>query len=262
MGLASDDEATLAVLQAGPQPAHPGPANPGLPPLDRQALPLSAKVGRDATVLAAHRQGDLEAPAGSRLWPTLRASGQPQALPEPPGGGPGLLATVRARRSRRNFVPGGLDFQSLARLLAAALPAEGPCQATVLLGPGGGLPAGAYLYQPLERALIPLKASDQRRQLGQACLGQLWVGQASLNLVLWSDLELLAERGGPRTYRHALLAAGRAGQRLYLAATALSLGCCGVGAFYDPEVALIAGLPPSAQPLYVLACGPLKGGPR
>ncbi len=260
LGLASDEEATLAVVQAGPEPAQPGPAAAGLPPLDRQALPLSARVGRDAEVLAAHAASDLEAPAGSRLWPSLRPASPPQPLEPPPAGGPSLLASVRSRRSRRNFIPGGLDQPSLARLLAAALPGDAPCAATVLLGPGGALPAGAYLYLPASRELAPLRASDQRRALAQACLGQMWVGQASLNLVLWADLELLAERGGPRTYRHAMLAAGRAGQRLYLAATALGLGCCGVGAFYDQEVAAIAGLPEQAQPLYVLACGPVKGG--
>ncbi|MBI5522763.1 MAG: SagB/ThcOx family dehydrogenase [Desulfarculus sp.] len=262
LGLASDDEAALALVQAGPRPAQPGPENPGLPPLDRQALPLSPRVGRDATVLMAHAAGDLEGPGGTRLWPSLRASAPPRPLPPPQNGGPGLLATVRARRSRRNFIPGGLDLAALSRLLTAALPAPGPCQATLLLGPGGEMPAGAYLHLPQERALALLKASDQRRDLAQACLGQLWVGQASMSLVLWADLELLEERGGPRTYRHAMLAAGRAGQRLYLAATALGLGCCGVGAFYDQEVAAIAGLPPTAQPLYVLACGPIKGGMR
>jgi SagB-type dehydrogenase family enzyme len=260
LGLASDEEAALAVVQAGPEPAQAGPDSAGLPPLDRQALPLSARMGRDSQVLAAHAQGDLEGPVGSRLWPSLRASSQPLPLGQAPAGGPSLLASVRSRRSRRNFIPGGLDQESLARLLIATLPADAPCQATVLLGPGGALPTGAYLYLPASQSLAPLKASDQRRDLAQACLGQLWVGQACLSLVLWADLELLNERGGPRTYRHAMLAAGRAGQRLYLAATALGLGCCGVGAFYDQEVAAIAGIPPQAQPLYVLACGPVKGG--
>lgn len=261
LGLASQDEAPLAVVSAGPVPDQPGPPSHGLPPLDRQALPLSARVGRDPQVVAAHEQGALEAPAAPRLWPTVRVESDLISLPQPPAEGPSLLACVRKRRSRRNFVSQGLGADQVAGLLAAALPEPGPCQAMVLLGPGGRLDPGLYLHLPEEKALAPLRAaSDYRRELAGACLGQMWLAQADFILVLWADLDLLQERGGPRTYRHAMLAAGRAGQRLYLAATALGLGCCGVGAFYDQEVALLAGLPAQAQPLYVLACGPVKGG--
>ncbi|MFZ5586728.1 MAG: SagB/ThcOx family dehydrogenase [Thermodesulfobacteriota bacterium] len=262
LGLASDDEAALYALQAGPAPSAPSPASPGLPPLDREARPLSARMGRDQGLLAAHAAGELEDPAGPRAWPRVQVGAAPLTLPAPAPGGPDLAETIRRRRSRRNFVPAGLDAAAVARLLAAALPAEGPALATVLLGPGGELPAGAHLYLPAERALAPLGGSDRRAAAAAACLGQMWAGQAALVLLLWHDLAALAQRGGARTYRHALLHAGRVGQRLYLAATALGLGCCGVGAFYDRELALAAGLPPGGDPLYLLACGPVKGGPR
>ena len=36
--------------------------------------------------------------------------------------------------------------------------------------------------------------------------------------------------------------AGHLGQALYLAATALNLGCCTVGAFFDEEVDRIIGI--------------------
>lgn len=262
LGLASDDEAALVILTAGPAPATPGPDQAGLPPFDRQSLPLSARMGRDAAVLNAHAEGMLDEAAPPRLWPRPKFSAEPIPLPAPEAGGPDLRAVLASRRSRRNFVPGLLDAGQVARLLAAALPDQGPCLATVLLGPGGELSAGVYLYLPRERALAPLGAVDQRVRVATACLNQLWVGQASLVLLLWADLELLQENGGPRTYRHAMLFAGRAGQRLYLAATAQGLGCCGVGAFYDRELAEAAGLPPRGWPLYLLACGPVKGGPR
>jgi len=262
LGLASDDEAALAAFQAGPAPREPGPDQAGLPPFDRHSLPLSARMGRDQAVLNAHADGMLEEAAPPRLWPRPKFGAAPVPLPAPEAGGPDLRAVLANRRSRRNFVPAGLPAGQVARLLAAALPDQGPCLATVLLGPGGDLPAGVHLYLPRERALAPLGAVDQRARTATACLNQLWVGQAGLVLLLWADLELLQETGGPRTYRHAQLFAGRAGQRLYLAATALGLGCCGVGAFYDRELAEAAGLPPRGWPLYLLACGAIKGGPR
>ncbi|MFH1060976.1 MAG: SagB family peptide dehydrogenase [Pseudomonadota bacterium] len=264
LGLATDDEAALYALLAGPPWAETDPAAPapGLPPLDREALALSNRMGRDQEVLAAHAAGELEDPAAPRLWPAAAAAGEAIPLPAPAPGGPDLAAVMRYRRSRRNFIPAGLDAATLARLLAAALPADGPALALVMLGPGGELPAGSYLYLPGPRALVPLGRADRRANAAAACLGQMWAGQASLVLLMWNDLAALDERGGPRTYRHAMLHAGRVGQRLYLAATALGLGCCGVGAFFDRELAAAAGLPAGGNPLYLLACGPVKGGAR
>ncbi|MDP2949223.1 MAG: SagB/ThcOx family dehydrogenase, partial [Chloroflexota bacterium] len=39
-----------------------------------------------------------------------------------------------------------------------------------------------------------------------------------------------------RSYRYVLLDAGHLGENLYLAATSLGLGPCGIGAFLDDEV--------------------------
>ena len=52
------------------------------------------------------------------------------------------------------------------------------------------------------------------------------------------------------------LRAGIVGGGLYLQATALGLGVCGVGAFTDPDVADIVGCDPDAEAvLYVTAVG-------
>jgi SagB-type dehydrogenase family enzyme len=260
LGLPSLEEAPLAALQAGPRPHHPGPERPELPPLDLETVALSARVGRDQAVLAAREAGRLDEPRPAPRWQSPSPPAGALVLETPAGGGPALAEVVWSRRSRRNFVGRGLGRAELGRLLVAALPADAPCLASLLVAPGGDLEAGAYLYLPSARALAPAGQGDPRSEVARACLDQMWVGQAALVMVLWADLDLLEQAQGPRVYRHALLAAGRAGQRLYLAATALGLGCCGVGAFYDRELAEAAGLPPRAQPLYVLACGPVKGG--
>jgi SagB-type dehydrogenase family enzyme len=41
---------------------------------------------------------------------------------------------------------------------------------------------------------------------------------------------------GERAYRYIYMDAGHIGQNLYLAAVALGLGCCTIGAFFDDEV--------------------------
>jgi nitroreductase len=55
-----------------------------------------------------------------------------------------------------------------------------------------------------------------------------------------------------------MLAAGRLGHRIYLAATALGLGACGIGAFYDGEARELLGLGCGETLLYLVGAGPLK----
>lgn len=44
-----------------------------------------------------------------------------------------------------------------------------------------------------------------------------------------------------RAYRYIYMDAGHIAQNLYLAATALGLGCCAIGALYDEEVNRLVG---------------------
>jgi nitroreductase len=55
-----------------------------------------------------------------------------------------------------------------------------------------------------------------------------------------------------------MLAAGRMGERLYLLATAMGLGCCGIGAFYDQEAAHLLGLNSHSRLLYLVGVGKIK----
>jgi nitroreductase len=51
---------------------------------------------------------------------------------------------------------------------------------------------------------------------------------------------------------------GRIAQRIYLAATGLGLGCCGVGALYDEEAQALFDLNPDSALFYVVAAGRIK----
>ncbi|MCF8118194.1 MAG: SagB/ThcOx family dehydrogenase, partial [Desulfarculaceae bacterium] len=222
--------------------------------------PLSPSEGRDEVMAQAAALGALEAPGDSPAWPSGGPPEDALRLEPKPLAGPDLAQTMVGRRSRRNFLAQPLEPGQLARLLGAALPADGPLGATVLLGPDNEAPAGAYVWHAGAKALEQVAQGDQRHAAAVASLGQMWVGQAALNLLLWADPARLEAVAKQRGYRHAMLAAGRAGQRLYLAAQALGLGCCGVGAFYDAEMAAAAMVPSGAEPLYLVAAGPVKSG--
>ena len=94
--------------------------------------------------------------------------------------------------------------------------------------------------------------------MSHICLDQAWMGSASLHFVFMTNMALLESAWGPRGYRYAMLTAGLMGERLYLAASALGLGCCGIGAFYDGEAARLLGLNASSRVLYVVSLGILK----
>lgn len=259
LGLDDEDESALAVVRGAAPAAEPGPENAGLPPLDLHAQPLGRRIGRDRILQEAHAQGELFEVRAEPDWPMPPKPEKVFPLPGAALPEISLLDALSKRRSRRNFLAASLDAEEVAGLLAAAIPSGGPVRANVLLGPTKDLMSGAFEYLPHKHRLAILRpGEDRRRDLAASCLGQLWVGQAAMVLALWADLDAITEAGGRRAYRHAMIAAGRAGQRLYLAATAMGLGCCGVGAFYDKEAAHAAAVPEEGRLLYLLACGPVK----
>ena len=72
------------------------------------------------------------------------------------------------------------------------------------------------------------------------------------------NLKALDHHYGTRGYRYAMLNAGRLGQLIYLGATALGLGCCGIGALYDGEAQKLLSLNEDSALLYLVATGPVK----
>ena len=73
-----------------------------------------------------------------------------------------------------------------------------------------------------------------------------------------TNLQTLDQTWGARGYRYAMMAAGRMGERLYLAAEAMGLGACGIGALYDYEAAEALGLNNESRLLYLVAVGTVK----
>ena len=102
--------------------------------------------------------------------------------------------------------------------------------------------------------------STKRELLSIICLDQAWLANAAVHFLFISNLDLVDQVWGPRGYRYAMMTAGRLGERLYLMATAMGLGCCGIGAFYDMEAAELPGLNSASRLLYLVAVGNVKKG--
>lgn len=273
LGLDQAEEGVLmlALLEAaGASPAVERP--PGPPPGSAAArqvwqpapLPTQARLGLTESLHAASSLRAVEPPAG--LPPAASAPGPGPARgagawPVPPAAGlpagAALLALIAGRRSRRRFGARPLRVDELARLLRA-LPGEGPglsaaVQADLVLHQVQGLAPGAWHFDTARGELQPRPRPEPggvaalRARLRAAALDQDVIGEAAAVLVLWVDpAALQRDAAGPaRGYRHALLEAGRSGERLYLAAEALGLAVCAVGAFYDEEAAALLGRDPA-----------------
>ena len=273
-----DREAPLLVVRrtgAPPLRVPPGlSADPGL----AAASVVSARERREAEILAVHdaARHPLRGGAPSASEPSavgLRAVGAPRPLAPSPSerGFLPLAEAVVARRSLRAYeAGGGLDRDRLDSLLWALAEQPGvpeppwsrSVHLAVLAGVGvEGLEPGLHLVDRRERTVALVRRGDLHRPMAAACLDQRWLAAAPVHLLLVGDLDAV-DRDGPRAYRHAMLTAGRLGQRAYVAATALGLGACGIGALYDDEAARLVGLEGGGRLLYLVAAGPPRTARR
>jgi SagB-type dehydrogenase family enzyme len=131
----------------------------------------------------------------------------------------------------------------------------------VVAGRVADVAPGIYLLDAACRHWRCTAPGDMLAPMAAACLDQAWLANAAVHFFMATDLRVLDAERGPRGYRHAQITAGRIGQALYLGATAMGLGCCGIGAYYDDEVRQVLGLPEGAAMIYLLGVGPVKRAP-
>jgi len=180
------------------------------------------------------------------------------------------VEAVSARRSKRNFVSQAIPseaFHGLVELLSATtFPGRGDVCWTarevlsvgLLCGNVQGLGPGFYVLDPAGKALCLAAEGFMNDKMARICLDQAWLAYSAVHVVFLSNTEVLENWWGPRGYRYAMLNAGRLGQRLYLGATSMGLGCCGIGAFFDDEAGQLLGTNQATRLLYLVALGPVK----
>lgn len=194
------------------------------------------------------------------------------AIPLPelgPLGGMPLEQALASRRSVRSFGDEPLSLFDLSRLLWAAggtthprgyrtAPSAGalyPVDVYAVVRRVHGLTPGVYLYRPLGHSLEPVKLEEVSRALSSAALGQAWVEEAPLCLVVVAFYDRSRVKYGERGVRYSTLEAGHVAQNVLLQAVSLGLGAVPVGAFRDGEVISLLGLPRGASPLYIIPVG-------
>jgi SagB-type dehydrogenase family enzyme len=181
----------------------------------------------------------------------------------------GYVDAVFKRRSMRNFVHKELPsdcFRALVHMVCSSASSyDRPLDQTLAVGLVAGniegIEPGFYLLDRKRRSLLPAAHGFMMDKMASVCLNQEWLGNCAIHFLFLINLEFAERLCGARAYRYAMLSAGRLGQRIYVGATAMRLGCCGIGAFYDDEAACLLGLPDQSRLLYLVAVGPVKNGP-
>ncbi|MFO7957498.1 MAG: SagB/ThcOx family dehydrogenase [Candidatus Brocadiia bacterium] len=194
-------------------------------------------------------------------------------LPEPSlTGEVSVEQAISRRRSRREFTDKPLSLEQLGQVLWAAqgitgeggrkraAPSAGatyPMFLYVAVGEEGvrGLEPGVYRYEPSGHSLAPHKEGDLRREVARAALGQSFLAQAPVDILMAADYQRTAGRYGQRATRYVAMEAGHIGENIYLQAEALGLGTVAVGAFRDDALGRVFGLPENQDALYVMPLG-------
>lgn len=197
-----------------------------------------------------------EAPLGAKPRAALEVISLPSV---PPFGEESLKEIMGRRRSRRELLREPISLQELSQLLWATQgitarqgpyafrtsPSAGalyPIDTYPIVNHVEGLKAGIYRLGPLEWELELIKEGDFSWEIGRACLQQEMAAQASVVVAWVAVVERSRWKYRERAYRYIYLDAGHIGQNLYLAATALGLGCCTIGAFSDEDVDNLLGV--------------------
>jgi len=180
-----------------------------------------------------------------------------------------LEETLLKRRSVREYANLPLTLDNVSQLLWSAqgitaewggrtAPSAGglyPLEVYLVVGSVENLAPGVYKYRPERHDLVKVRDGDVREELANAALGQTWVKEGAVDIVIAAVYERTTKKYGDRGVRYVHMEAGHAAQNIYLQAAALNLGMVTVGAFYDDSVKDILGMAGNEAPLYVIPVG-------
>ena len=192
-------------------------------------------------------------------------------LPEP--GYRGDISVEEAllrRRSVRDYSNEPLSIEEVSQLLWAAqgitdstyglrtAPSAGalyPMEIYIVAGNVVGLESGTYRYNPYKHELIAAERGDVRDKLSESALGQEWVADAPVDIIICAVFSRVTGKYGNRGRRYVHMEAGHVAQNIYLQALSLGLGTVVVGAFIDDDVRQVIGAQKSEVPLYIMPVG-------
>ncbi|WP_022853486.1 SagB/ThcOx family dehydrogenase [Thermodesulfatator atlanticus] len=192
------------------------------------------------------------------------------SLPRPRFGPENLWQALVSRRSIRKYLPQALTLDEIALLCFAAqgitaevgryllrtAPSAGalyPVETYLFVNRAEELPAGIYHLEVQDFALEQLAQGEFGQALAEASLSQYMCARAPLVFV-WSVIpRRTMSKYGSRGVRYIFMDVAHICQNVLLAASAMGLGACPIGAFFDDEVNELLGLDGEEETVVYLA---------
>ena len=184
-----------------------------------------------------------------------------------------LEEAIKKRRSERDFQDRALTLRQVSQILWAAqgiteergfkraAPSAGalyPLELYLVVKKVKELEAGVYHYRPANHTLDLMLRGNYQTSLAEACLGQMFIAEAPVSLVIAAEYERTTAKYGKRGLRYVHVEVGHVGENICLQVVALGLGTVTIGAFWDEEVSRRLSLPKNYKSLYVLPVGYVK----
>ncbi len=156
----------------------------------------------------------------------------------------GFIDVIKTRRSIRSFLPDEIPDATIAQIITAGT-----------MAPTAGNMQAWHFHVVREEYL--------RRKLAEAALGQRFIAQAPVVIVVCADLLRARSAYGNRGVElYSIQDAAAATQNMLLSIHAMDLGACWVGAFDENAVIDLLDLPSRYRPLTIMPLGRTTGRPK
>jgi len=189
-------------------------------------------------------------------------------LPEPKiMGRMSVEESIFRRRSERAYTNQELTLEQISQLLWAA---QGITDKTwgFRAAPSAGAlypltlyilkKDGVFKYIPDGHKLAQISEEDKRPSLVRASLGQSYIAEAPLVIVIAGNFRITETKYGQRSYRYVNMEVGHVAENVHLQAVAMGLVSVPIAAFWDDVVAKTLELPETQDPFYIIPIGYLK----
>ncbi|MFC1540434.1 SagB/ThcOx family dehydrogenase [Candidatus Margulisiibacteriota bacterium] len=178
-----------------------------------------------------------------------------------------LEETIFRRRSEREFQDRSLSQEELSQILWAAQGITDTNYGFRAAPSAGALyplfiyvasKDGVFRYIPDGHKLVELTNKDRRPSLARASLGQNFVREAPVSIIIAANFAITQAKYGPRAFRYVCMEIGHVAENIHLQATAMGLGSVPIGAFWDDVIRTTLDIPDIQDPLYIIPVGHIK----